>query len=446
MTIRKNTSLSGDTRRHSKAFNICIETLFEELDLAIKWERPSILFALNKSQQRQKKAQIVLEQLLTKDGRQIVYVKADASTPDIIRLIGNIPERVNTIFYVTGIGAANQASGGEVFRGLNMKRELLVEKKICVVFWLSDTEMTDLSVSSPDFWAFRHRVIEFASGRSLSKMPVAAGMLLWGDDFPLIGMEANENSLSDCETAYMRLLSNGNFDLSTRAEILLKLLHQSWLEFEEDKFLAYLQDGLGLAKEYPASEFQAGLHNAMGIRLYEDGDKQSANEQFALAMMLDPANVAARMNVSLVSCSLGRCHSAIREVLRVIKSTPVNFRLWYVLGYIYLILGQIEDATRSLLEARRLSDNLSLNVRYLLAVCYCINEQADQCLREFMEIEASTSLHTELQVMYASLLRSILEKSVVGLEPFLNVPNLHRDPVLQILLPMQGVEVSGWRK
>lgn len=79
----------------------------------------------------------------------------------MIRQICGRDDIKDTIFFVTGLGNANSLSSGQVFQALNNNRELLVESRVRIVFWLNGVELAELPRHAPDFWAFRHRVVEF---------------------------------------------------------------------------------------------------------------------------------------------------------------------------------------------------------------------------------------------------------------------------------------------
>ena len=73
------------------------------------------------------------------------------------------------MFFISGIGRNNDAGRGVIYRALNFQRELLVENRIILVLWLGTPEAAELALQAPDFWAFRHRVVEFAPDRGGTK-------------------------------------------------------------------------------------------------------------------------------------------------------------------------------------------------------------------------------------------------------------------------------------
>jgi hypothetical protein len=79
----------------------------------------------------------------------------------VIKAMCSMPNRGQVVFFVSGIGSANESLSRKAYSALNMHRELLVEHQIRVVFWLTKSEAASLPHYAPDFWAFRHRVVEF---------------------------------------------------------------------------------------------------------------------------------------------------------------------------------------------------------------------------------------------------------------------------------------------
>jgi tetratricopeptide (TPR) repeat protein len=135
--------------------------LFEELALAVKWHRPSILLAVYASELVCTEAQLMLEKKLAELGQSVSRLTVNAERSDIPMFLSKYPERYKTIFFITGLKLETKQGGYHAYRALNIRRELLVDYRIRVVFWVTEQEAADLPVHAPDFWAFRHRVIEF---------------------------------------------------------------------------------------------------------------------------------------------------------------------------------------------------------------------------------------------------------------------------------------------
>lgn len=152
---------AGSQAFHSRSFKEGLDILKDEIQLAFQWHRPSILLAVHNSRTSQIKAQKALELEITKINKMVARIQADSKSPDVISTMCRTPNNHNYIFFVSDLGRAEEADALKVFRALNMHRELLVEQQIRVIFWLTKLEAASLPHYAPDFWAFRHRVVEF---------------------------------------------------------------------------------------------------------------------------------------------------------------------------------------------------------------------------------------------------------------------------------------------
>jgi hypothetical protein len=145
------------------SFEECLDLLFEELSFAIQWQRPSILLAVYQSETVRAAAENALQERLGGIGQKLVQFKVGEKRYDIPRLLSRRPELACSVFSVTRLSRGGGREGANAYRALNMRREYFVDHGIRVVVWLSQSEVVDLSRHAPDFWAFRHRVVEFHS-------------------------------------------------------------------------------------------------------------------------------------------------------------------------------------------------------------------------------------------------------------------------------------------
>lgn len=153
---------AGSQIFYSKSFKNGLDILKDEIQLAFQWQRPSILLAVHNSILSQVKAQHALELEIIKSNKKVERVKADSKSPDVISTICHTSNRQEIVFFVSELGNVEDPLVLEIFHALNMHRELLVEQQIRVVFWLTKLEAANLPHYAPDFWAFRHRVVEFS--------------------------------------------------------------------------------------------------------------------------------------------------------------------------------------------------------------------------------------------------------------------------------------------
>ena len=137
-----------------------IDILFSELSLALRWDRPSILIAVCSSPAIRKEAQDNLKKSLSGIHQKVINFVVSAQNYDVPLSLAYHPERENTVFYVSGINRGGGGDKSNAFRAINIRRELLVDYPTRVVFWLTRAEAKSLPRLAPDFWAFRHQVVE----------------------------------------------------------------------------------------------------------------------------------------------------------------------------------------------------------------------------------------------------------------------------------------------
>ncbi len=435
--VRKNS--------HSKAFKEGLQILTDEIGLALQWNRPSILLAIHDSKTGRIDTQQSLERVIAKFNKQVAYITVDAVNPDVIRVMNETPNVADTVFFVSGIEIADQASDGRVYRALNMRRELLVEKSIRVVFWLNETEAANLSRFSPDFWAFRHRVVEFAPKRGSKKNSVPLGLFLWEEQIPWMVGDIQKNKLAYFETLRLRLPREDGAAVA-HIETTLKLVHLSWLLNDVNKFARYLNDGFSLMKKYPISQYHAWLLNAKGIGLYEEENKKDAGIHFTQALSHDPDNSVIMMNSGITEYGLGRNREGLLRGLQAIKKDQGNSQLQRTLGYLYLSAEKNEDALKVLRKAQEI-DPVSTDIHYLFAIYYYKNDQFADCEKELSMAEKISAPVNAIQLACVDILSGRKEKAIEQLEFSLengevSKHQVMRDPNLHFLLNSQDFPVT----
>ncbi len=150
-------------------FEDCVNALLDELQLAIQWNRPSILLAVVPVGKTRLRAQKFLEEKLIEDGQHVRRFSVAAKKFDVARELSSTKPLMDTVFFVSGLAFGGGRNDSNAYRALNMRREILVDNQLKIVFWLTPKEAQALPQRAPDFWAFRHRVIEFRRLRGPNK-------------------------------------------------------------------------------------------------------------------------------------------------------------------------------------------------------------------------------------------------------------------------------------
>jgi tetratricopeptide (TPR) repeat protein len=155
----------------TEPFETRLQDLADELSAAIQWGRPSILFAVYRSELVRRLAQERLEQDLERLGQTSCLYFVTKTNYDIPLLLRDHPKRREAVFSILGIRWGGGRGYSNAYRALNLHREYLVEGSLRCIFWLTPPEARQLPRHAPDFWAFRHRVFEFLDFPSRAQLP-----------------------------------------------------------------------------------------------------------------------------------------------------------------------------------------------------------------------------------------------------------------------------------
>ena len=166
-----------------ESFQTRLERLKRELERAIRYDQPLLLLVIYVSEWVRAEVERELRHALIVLGQRVETVQVDKEHPDIAEWILRQPERQRTVFFVRGLSydGADERAGliPPVHRALNLRREDFIEGRVRVLFWLTEREAVRLVEYAPDFWAFRHRVVEFVELPSSSHLATLARELVW---------------------------------------------------------------------------------------------------------------------------------------------------------------------------------------------------------------------------------------------------------------------------
>jgi tetratricopeptide (TPR) repeat protein len=143
------------------AFSERVKDILEELLLGLQWQRPSLIMAIYRSQHTRNRVQNDLAGALGENGTRVLAYQVDTGHYDIPRELLEHPGRASSVYFIQDIRRGGGRGYSNACRALNMHREYLVEGGIKAVFWLNEMEHRQVCRHAPDFWAFRHRVVEF---------------------------------------------------------------------------------------------------------------------------------------------------------------------------------------------------------------------------------------------------------------------------------------------
>ena len=436
--------MSHESPRGGKTFDENISVLYDEISLAAKWGRPSILLAVHKSKLSQEKADEELERRLKRDGRTITRIVVNPERVDIPHLIAATPGCDQTVFLVSNIDWGGGEDGKDAYRALNLYRELFVDHAIKAVFSLTSNEAANLARHAPDFWAFRHRVVEFASVRAAHKASLPAGLLLWDIPESVDPFDNLDDKIRAREEIMSKLPRNSEA-LSTRVDLYYALGHLYWLRDELQKSEAACQSALELAEGHQLAELAWHPLNGMAILKHEAGHYDEAALTYQKALAAAPDSSTLLINLSAATCMLGRISEAITVGKRAIRVDPGDARIWNRMGYVYEAMGRVDDARTCFSEAVALVPRDPRYMESLAIACWLIDrpDEAMRYIRAARQLGAqgSAALHAvyEAGIMAATPGAGQLLRSGLAQGQFTK-SEVRRDPNLSLLLAPNEIE------
>ena len=312
---------SGDSPQ-VEPFDERVAILAEELELAIQFDRPSILIAVYESEFVVQAAQDALAKRLASLGQRVHPFRVTREQFDVPLLLSQHPAREAAVFFVTGLKWGGGKGGDEAYRALNLHREYFVENQIRAVLWLTQSEAIDLPKHAPDFWAFRHRVVEFNDAPAGAGEDVSRDMLAWGDR----GMEAetheNLDGKIDFREASLAVLPEGDASQAARLDLFYALAHLYWAKGDCEKSIQRLQAGQKIAERMRDPWLQARFWLGLGIARAELKQADQAVEADEQAVQLQPEDPLPWSNLAVHLRSLGRLERAIQACQRAVGLQP----------------------------------------------------------------------------------------------------------------------------
>lgn len=366
--------MSNSPARHILSFQENVAILFDELQLAIRLERHSLLLGIHRSKPGQEKAQASLAQRLAELDQAAIPVRIRDGQADPAHIILQNPNRDRAVFFVADLAWGGGADGRDAYRALNLYREVFVEQRLRTVFWLTEEEAFHLPRYAPDFWAFRHRVVEFGAPRLARKSALPVGALLWHNQ-DLLEATAGESGIAYAQQLLAGLPA-GPEACSARVEALYTLAFLSWHAGEAVKAEAALRAGMALAEQAQIGDLAPWFLNGLAVLAYEAGQPEQALITGRRAAEHNPQDGVALANLAVIHHALGRRREAIVTGLKAIKTDPGNAKLWGSLANIYIASGMLADAIVALERAVQARPGAP-EYRYALAFC-CKQTGQDQ--------------------------------------------------------------------
>jgi hypothetical protein len=230
-----------------------VKQLAWELEQAIKFDRPAILLAVYRSEWVRAEAQVALVKRLRHAGQKVHHVFVNEQNHDLPTYLRQQADHQKTVYFISGIRFGGGKDGRNAYRALNIRREYFIDYRLRVVFWLTESEAFHLPRYAPDFWAFRHRVVEFLDAHQPEQITKYGEILAWRE-WRSTPMPHKDNAFTEdteAKIAYRKrlLLELGDDPeaMAARAELWYTLAPLYAAQGAHRKALAAYQKALQLA-------------------------------------------------------------------------------------------------------------------------------------------------------------------------------------------------------
>jgi len=337
-----------------------IDILFKELELAFKWERPSILLAIYSSEYVHTDAATALENQLLDRGVKVIRIDVkESASVDISALIATSGDAEEAVFFVDGFRWVVQKDGTNIYRVLNTSRENFINRHTRVVLWLTENEAIDLARYAPDYWAYRHRVVEFIESPEPEQILLRSLTSAW----QVLGEDTDTIENTDEKIALRRAMLSDLPDrteaLSIRGNLLLSLGILYWRKGALDTALEHLNEALGIAIKINDLRLQAACFNAIAIVQTDLGQIDDAINSYQKTIALAPDQTFTWNNLGNLYERLGRCEEAIDAFTKALAHTPADALSWNGLGNVYLRQHRNADAIAAYNQSIELAATLA---------------------------------------------------------------------------------------
>lgn len=364
-----------------------IDALFQELQLAIKFDRPSILLAVYRSEFVREDVEAALTSRLLELNQQTERVYINEQNHDLPLYLRERADRAQTVFFVSGIRFGGGDDGQNAYRALNIRREYFVEYKLRLVLWLTEEEERLLPRYAPDFWAFRHLVVTFFDEPHPAQMSKHSHNLAWREFDTQWGGKTKEDT--HAKIAYREKLladlTNMPEAAANRLDLLYTLAPLYAAKGEWQKAVDTFQKVIALAPQAGSTPwYVSASFNGLGNVYSENGRYQDAIAAYHKAIELDPHYALPHNGLGIVYRDNGRYQDAITAFNKAIELNPNDVHSFNSLGSAYDSLEQYDEAISAYQEALKLNPDYPY-AHNNLAIIYEQQRNWEKAIQHYQE-------------------------------------------------------------
>lgn len=317
------------------------DILFREIELAARWERPSILFAIYRSDTIRDQVMAELECKLGAIGQQVqMLAPADQDQFGSLQELINQYPSSQTILFLDGFKHEEHHDGSRIFEQINKYREYFIDNSLRAVFWLFDQDVRKFAARATECWYLRHRVIDFTDEID------PARLFLDTLESCTQSRETGAAQCADAEKIEQEIEKlNQELSLHPSQASVLYLLGLLWSK-KNDQHNAqkFIQAALEIATTTGDTRLQGYCWQALAQVQVRLGNPAEAVTLFKKAAHLHPKPGPIWKNIGLLLAGSQDNQQKVEAFLNALRTLPQDQTSWVHLGNTYLDLGLVDKA------------------------------------------------------------------------------------------------------
>ena len=379
-------------------FKLQAEKIRSEIELALHWKTPIIIAVIYSTSHVLVDMKNVLTQEFSVLEKRFVPILLNEDNPNLVELIKDF-DFAHSVFSVTGLNNGGGQDQANAYRFLNYHREYFIENNVRLLLWLRPEEFQQMALFSPDFWAFRHSVIDLTRNRATPKRSsyfqgISLLKFPWELSFPDI-----ENALR-YRKEMLSEIPNTNEALAIRINLYGEIAGLYFQKSELTKASTMLSEALEIIPHGYLKELKSKLLAGMAILSIEEGNPlqaEVASQQAVVQSKLDPYYLTILAHSRRLN---GRNAEALADSLRAVRLMPTDASGWNELGNIYLNLGRFNEGMDAYKNAYTHSNDqrilinqamLFLSIGRLVDAKECIKDIPCETLKLFIDLSHNST-------------------------------------------------------
>ena len=338
------TSRGTQAPESAASFDERLEILAGELELAVKWQRPCIVLVVYSSEYVRADVEAALENQLMDLGQKSIHLSVKNRDPkDLVPFFKEFKDPAHSVFLIDGLrwGGGDERS---VYASVSLQREYFVERQIRAVFWMTPNEIMKLTHAIPDFWTYRHRVIEFMESPKAEQVLKQALDSAWQGAGEYGTEDGDTDARISMREAMLTELPKGEEAISIRGNLLLTLGVLNWRKGDFEQADEQLREALEIASKIQDNWFEAECFNAVALIRSSTERIDEAIDAYKQAIQLAPDQIFVWNNLGNLCAKVGRSDEAMIAFRKALEGNPRDPIAWNGLANVHFKLGYVDDA------------------------------------------------------------------------------------------------------